>query len=109
MNVLVIDIELEIAFVNLGCNGIEPRANVCGVLVRDNALASEHERMRLRPLDIGLPHALVDGQRRTEGLRELRRGIFEATSPERLARVHAVWGRCCVLHGVLQVGLSRPN
>ena len=109
VNILVIDIELEIAFVNLGCNGIESRANARGVFLRDHALTGEHKRMRLRPLDIGLPHALVDGQRRTEGLRELRGRILEATSPERLTRVHAVWGRCCVLHGVLQVGLLRPN
>ena len=89
MDILVVYVEIEVAFLNARGDGVKASANILGILFRNHALTGEHERMRLRSLDVGLPHALVNGQRSAKGLRELGGRILEAPTPERLVHMRA--------------------
>ena len=89
MDILVVYVEIEVAVFNLRENRIKASANLLGILFRNHALTGEHERMRLRAFDVGLPHALVNGQRSAKGLRELGGRILEAPTPECLVHMRA--------------------
>lgn len=62
VDILVVYVEIEVAFLNARGDGVKASANILGILFRNHALTGEHERMRLRSLDVGLPHALVNGK-----------------------------------------------
>ena len=89
VDILVVYVEIEVAFLNTRGDGVKASANILGILFRNHALTGEHERMRLRAFDVGLPHALVNGQRSAKGLRELGGRILEAPAPERLVHMRA--------------------
>ena len=87
VDVLVVDVELELAVLDLLGDTVEPCVDSLYVFLWDDALAAEHGAMGLRAGDVGLPHALVDGQAGAEDLREIAGMVLEATAPQGVAAV----------------------
>ena len=78
MDVLVVDVEREVARLDLALDAQKARVDLVGILLRDDALAREHRRMGARACDVLRVELLVDGKRCAEALRELAHALFES-------------------------------
>ena len=82
VDVLIRDIEREVAGIDVVLDILEPVADGFGVFLGDDPLRGEHPRMRARPRDILLIQRLIDRQRRAKRLRRERCTLFEPTVPQ---------------------------
>ena len=78
MDVLVVDVEREVARLDLALDTLKARVNLVGILLRDDALVREHRCVGARACDILRVELLVDGKRCAEALRELAHALFES-------------------------------
>ena len=81
MDVFIFAAELEAALLDLGTDGIEPRDDGLGLLVRENAAGAEHVGMGLACADILGVEAPVEGYGGVDFLHDLGGLRFEAAAP----------------------------
>ena len=82
MNVLVVDIEGEVAGIDILLDSGQALGNRLLVLGTDDALGRQHLGMRLRAGDILLIEMFVDRQRRAKLLRDLGHARLKTTAPK---------------------------
>ena len=78
VDVLVVDVEREVARLDLALDTLKARVDLVGILLRDDALVREHRCMGARACDVLRVELLVDGKRCAEALRELAHALFES-------------------------------
>ena len=84
VDVLVVDVEVEVAGGDVGPHLVQAGADGVGVGLGDDAHMGKHLCVGLGALDVLGPHALVKGQRRAVLLEELLGLGLEASAPEGL-------------------------
>ena len=82
MNVLVVDIEGEVAGIDILLDSGQALGNRLLILGTDDALGRQHLGMCLRAGDILLIEMLVDRQRRAKLLRDLGHARLKTTAPK---------------------------
>ena len=82
MNVFVVDVEGEVAGIDILFDSGQALGNRLLVLGADNALGRQHLGMRLRSGDILLIEMFVDRQRRAKLLRDLGHARLKTTAPK---------------------------
>ena len=82
MNVLVVDVEGEVAGIDILFDSGQAFGNRLLVLGTDDALGRQHLGMRLRAGDILLIEMFVDRQRRAKLLRDLSHARLKTTAPK---------------------------
>ena len=82
MNVLIVDIEGEVAGIDILFDSGQALGNRLLILGTDDALGRQHLGMRLRAGDILLIEMFVDRQRRAKLLRDLGHARLKTTAPK---------------------------
>jgi len=82
MNVLVVDVEGEVAGIDILFDSGQTLGNRLLVLGADNALGRQHPGMCLRSGDVLLIEMFVDRQRRAKLLRDLGHACLKTTAPK---------------------------
>ena len=82
MDVLIVDVEGEVAGVDILLDGSQALGDRLLILGADDALCGQHLGVRLGAGDILLIEMLVDRQRRTKLLRDLGHARLKTTTPK---------------------------